>query len=147
MNLPTAPPAFDATTGPRTASSCRPGCRRRGGVRAGAPGVRRPGGDLRAVVAVPVSPSIRPRPPRPTRCGATWPPPRESGRSPSWPPVLAARAGAVVTVTCQAVMAVLVCLVVFGGAAVQSHQDQRCRDLPSASGCPGQDLSSGSGRP
>ncbi|MCG0066033.1 DUF6234 family protein [Streptomyces tricolor] len=60
---------------------------------------------------------------------------------------LAARAGAVVTVACQAVMAVLVCLVVFGGAAVQSHQDQRCRDLPSASGCPGQGLSSGSGRP
>ncbi|MEW2282976.1 DUF6234 family protein [Streptomyces sp. NPDC047841] len=49
--------------------------------------------------------------------------------------LVAARAGAVVTVVSQAVMAALVCLLVFGGAAAQSHQDQVCRDLPSASGC------------
>ncbi|KUL72246.1 MULTISPECIES: DUF6234 family protein [unclassified Streptomyces] len=48
---------------------------------------------------------------------------------------VAARAGAVVTVVSQAVMALLICLVVFGGVAVQSHQDQRCRDVPSATGC------------
>ncbi|MBY8843108.1 DUF6234 family protein [Streptomyces sp. SP2-10] len=48
---------------------------------------------------------------------------------------IAARAGAVVTVTTQAGMAVLVCVLVFGGAALQSHQDQLCHDMPSAAGC------------
>ncbi|ALO97087.1 membrane protein [Streptomyces hygroscopicus subsp. limoneus] len=51
--------------------------------------------------------------------------------------LIAAWAGAVVTVATQAVVAVLVCVVVFGGAAAQSHQDQVCRDTPSASGCRG----------
>ncbi|POX63396.1 hypothetical protein C3492_12135 [Streptomyces sp. Ru62] len=51
--------------------------------------------------------------------------------------LIAARAGAVVTVATQAVMATLVCLIVFGGAAAQSHQDQVCRDMPSAAGCRG----------
>ncbi|MFF8989549.1 DUF6234 family protein [Streptomyces sp. NPDC014983] len=53
--------------------------------------------------------------------------------------VIAARAGAVVTVVTQTVMAVLTCVVIFGGAAVQSHQEQLCRDLPAASGCAGGD--------
>ncbi|MFH8444785.1 DUF6234 family protein [Streptomyces sp. NPDC018026] len=48
---------------------------------------------------------------------------------------VAARAGAVVTVVGQAVMVGLVCVVVFGGVALQSHQEQRCRDMPSAVGC------------
>ncbi|MFB7654117.1 MULTISPECIES: DUF6234 family protein [unclassified Streptomyces] len=48
---------------------------------------------------------------------------------------IAARAGAVVTVITQAVMAALICIVVFGGVEVQAHQDQRCRDVPSAAGC------------
>lgn len=52
---------------------------------------------------------------------------------------VAARAGAMVTVVGQAVMAGLVCVVVLGGVALQSHQDQRCRDTPSASGCSGSD--------
>ncbi|MEU2539765.1 DUF6234 family protein [Streptomyces iakyrus] len=47
----------------------------------------------------------------------------------------AAWAGAVVTVVSQAVMAVLVCIVVLSGVEVQSHQDQWCRDIPSAVGC------------
>ncbi|MFH9084032.1 DUF6234 family protein [Streptomyces sp. NPDC017673] len=51
--------------------------------------------------------------------------------------LIAARAGAVVTVATQAVMAALVCLIVFGGAAAQSHQDQVCQDMPSAAGCRG----------
>ncbi|MEV5386497.1 DUF6234 family protein [Streptomyces sp. NPDC052721] len=51
--------------------------------------------------------------------------------------LIAARSGAVVTAVTQAVTAALVCLIVFGGAAAQSHQDQVCRDLPSASGCRG----------
>ncbi|MFI1754715.1 DUF6234 family protein [Streptomyces sp. NPDC020571] len=50
---------------------------------------------------------------------------------------VAARVRAVVTVVGQAVMVGLVCVVVFGGVALQSHQDQRCRDLPSAAGCTG----------
>ncbi|MEU9653418.1 DUF6234 family protein [Streptomyces sp. NPDC048110] len=49
--------------------------------------------------------------------------------------VAAARAGALVTVVGQTVMAALICVVLFGGAALQSHQDQRCRDMPSAGGC------------
>ncbi|GGT00292.1 DUF6234 family protein [Streptomyces cinerochromogenes] len=48
---------------------------------------------------------------------------------------VAARAGAVVTVVGQTVMAVLVCLVVFAGASAQSHQDRVCRERPSAPGC------------
>ncbi|MFU0243148.1 DUF6234 family protein, partial [Streptomyces scabiei] len=48
---------------------------------------------------------------------------------------VAARVRAVVTVVGQAVVVGLVCVVVFGGVALQSHQAQRCRDLPSAVGC------------
>ncbi len=50
---------------------------------------------------------------------------------------VAARAGAVVTVAGQAVVVGLVCVVVFGGVALQSHQDERCRDVPAATGCTG----------
>jgi intracellular septation protein A len=50
---------------------------------------------------------------------------------------VAARVRAVVTVVGQAVVVGLVCVVVFGGVALQSHQDQRCRDVPSAAGCRG----------
>ncbi|MEU1489802.1 DUF6234 family protein [Streptomyces sp. NPDC005776] len=48
---------------------------------------------------------------------------------------LAGWAGAVVTVVSQVVMATLMCVIVFGGVEVQSHQDQRCRDMPSSVGC------------
>jgi hypothetical protein len=51
--------------------------------------------------------------------------------------VIAARAGAVVTVVAQAIMAALICALVFGGAAAQSHQDRLCHDMPSAAGCEG----------
>ncbi|MFJ3654775.1 DUF6234 family protein [Streptomyces nigra] len=50
---------------------------------------------------------------------------------------VAARAGAVVTVVSQGVMAVLVCVVVFGGGRLQAHEDQRCRDVASVVGCEG----------
>ncbi|MGM9334774.1 DUF6234 family protein [Streptomyces murinus] len=33
----------------------------------------------------------------------------------------------------------LICVIVFGGAAAQSQQDQLCRDIPSATGCKGGD--------
>lgn len=83
MNLPIAPPAFDATTGPK----------------------QRHRADLGAVAVVAAA--------------------------------VAARAGAVVTVISQVVMAVLVCVCVFGGAAMQSHEDVKCREVPSAAGCDG----------
>ncbi|WHM40219.1 DUF6234 family protein [Streptomyces sp. BPTC-684] len=49
----------------------------------------------------------------------------------------AARARAIATVISQGVMAALVCTLVFGGAALQSHEDTLCRDMPSAAGCKG----------
>ena len=52
---------------------------------------------------------------------------------------IAARAGAAVTVVSQAFMAALICVIVFGGAAAQSHQDRLCRDSPSVTGCKGGD--------
>ncbi|MFF9018940.1 DUF6234 family protein [Streptomyces eurythermus] len=49
--------------------------------------------------------------------------------------VIAARAGAVVTVGTQCLMATVVCLIIAGGAAGQSREDQRCREIPAAPGC------------
>ncbi|MFG2134798.1 DUF6234 family protein [Streptomyces sp. NPDC048751] len=49
---------------------------------------------------------------------------------------IAARVGATVTVVSQGVMAALICLLVFGGATVQSHEDATCRATPAA-GCDG----------
>jgi len=48
---------------------------------------------------------------------------------------IAAYARAIATVISQGVMALLICVIVFGGATMQSHQDAVCRDTPSASGC------------
>lgn len=52
---------------------------------------------------------------------------------------VAARVRAWVTVVGQAVVVGLVCVVVFGGVELQSHQDRRCRDVPAATGCTGSD--------
>lgn len=58
--------------------------------------------------------------------------------------VIAARAGAIVTVISQGAMATLITLIVFGGAVGQAHEDARvrtggnaCRDAPSAPWCNG----------
>ncbi|MEW2620171.1 DUF6234 family protein [Streptomyces sp. NPDC048106] len=134
MDLPVAPPAFDATTGP---------------------GRRRhtdPGADIGAGCGLVFLELI-------LLVGIFWlwylsvfnlDPARTVTADPLWKylaavggvgvfavvaTVIAARAGAVVTVVTQTIMAVLICVVIVGGAAVQSHQDQRCRDLPTASGC------------
>ncbi|MET9800146.1 DUF6234 family protein [Streptomyces sp. NPDC006368] len=48
--------------------------------------------------------------------------------------VIAFRAGAVVTVVSQGVMAMVVASVVFGGGALQSHEDERDRPVPAPSG-------------
>ncbi|WP_329253119.1 DUF6234 family protein [Streptomyces sp. NBC_01478] len=49
--------------------------------------------------------------------------------------VTAAWVDAVVTVVIQAVMAVLILMIFLGGGEVQSHQDQLCHDVPSAASC------------
>lgn len=49
---------------------------------------------------------------------------------------ISARKGARGAAVSQGAMAALICLLVLGGAVVQSHEDARCRDLPNASGCP-----------
>ncbi|MEV8037084.1 DUF6234 family protein [Streptomyces sp. NPDC086182] len=49
--------------------------------------------------------------------------------------VTAAWVDAVVTVVLQAVMAILIFMIFLGGGEVQSHQDQLCHDMPSAVGC------------
>ncbi|MEV7815167.1 DUF6234 family protein [Streptomyces flaveolus] len=136
MDLPVAPPAFDATAGP--------GPRRRAD----------PGADVGAgcglvfleLVALVVIFGLW------ALSGWNLDPARTVTTDPLWnylaaaggvgvlalvAGLIAARAGAVVTVATQAVMATLVCLIVFGGAAAQSHEDQFCRDMPSASGCRG----------
>jgi hypothetical protein len=58
--------------------------------------------------------------------------------------VIGARAGAVVTVVSQAFMAALICVLVIGGAVVQAHEDRTrptdgtpCRETPSAPWCNG----------
>lgn len=50
---------------------------------------------------------------------------------------IAARVGATVTVVSQGVMAALICLLIFGGATAQSHEDATCRATPAAPGCDG----------
>ncbi|WP_416519856.1 DUF6234 family protein [Streptomyces achromogenes] len=134
MALPVAPPAFDATGGP--------GPRRRAGLGAdiGA-GCGLVFLELAALVVI---------------FGLWWlsgfslDPDRTVTADPLWnyliavgavgtvalvATVIAARAGAVVIVVSQGLMAALVCLIVVGGSAGQSHDDQRCRETPAAPGC------------
>lgn len=134
MDLPVAPPAFDATTGP--------GQRRRADR----------GADIGAgcglvfleLVALSVIFGLW------FRSGFTLDPAETVTTDSLWnylaaaggvgvlaiaAAAIAARAGALVTVGTQAVMAALICVIVFGGATAQSHQDRLCRDTPSAAGC------------
>ncbi|OIK24506.1 DUF6234 family protein [Streptomyces malaysiense] len=136
MNLPVAPPAFDATTGP--------GPRRRADR----------GADIGAgcglvfleLIALVVIFGLW------LLSGFDLDPGKTVTTDSSWDylaaaggvgvlavaaAAIAARAGAVVTVVAQAVMAALIGVIVFGGAAAQSHQDRLCRDIPSATGCGG----------
>ncbi|AIJ14627.1 hypothetical protein SLITK23_38740 [Streptomyces lividans] len=136
MDLPVAPPAFDATTGS--------GRRRRADL----------GADIGAgcglvvleLIALVVVLGLW------FLSGFNLDPAESAAPDPLWNYVaavggvgafagvaaaVAARAGAVVTVVGQAVVVGLVCAVVFGGVALQSHQDQRCREMPAATGCTG----------
>lgn len=136
MNLPAAPPAFDATTGP--------GPRRRAdrGADIGA-GC---GLVLLELITLVVIFGLW------FLSGFNLDPAKSVTTDPLWnylaaaggvgllavaAAAIAAWAGAIVTVVSQALMAALICIVVFGGVEVQFHQDQRCRDVPSAVGCKG----------
>ncbi|MGV9357565.1 DUF6234 family protein [Streptomyces misionensis] len=134
MDLPVAPPAFDATTGP--------GAHRRADL----------GADIGVGCALLLLELI-------ALAGIFWlwfltgfglDPAETATAAPLWPclaavggvgvlavvaTAIAARAGALVTVVTQAVVVVLTAVVVFGGATAQSHQDRLCRDTPSAAGC------------
>ncbi|MEU6272033.1 DUF6234 family protein [Streptomyces populi] len=138
MNLPTAPPAFDATTGPGRRHRADRGA----DIGAGC------GLVLLELIALAVIFGLW------FLSGFDLDPDGTVTGDPLWKylaaaggvgllaiaaAVIAARFGAVVTVVAQAVMAVLVCALVFGGTAVQSHQDRLCRDMPSAAGCKGDD--------
>ncbi|MEV4336605.1 DUF6234 family protein [Streptomyces sp. NPDC049590] len=134
MDLPVAPPAFDATGGPRPRRSADRGA----DLGAGCGLVFL---ELAALVVI---------------FGLWWlsgfglDPASTVTADPLWhyliavgavgavalaAAVIAARAGAVVTVATQGLMAALVCLIVVGGTAAQSHEDQRCREIPTAPGC------------
>ena len=136
MDIPSAPPAFDATSGP--------GPRRRADL--GADIGAGCGLVLLELVALVVIFGLW------FLSGFDLDPARTTTIDPLWTyltaaggvgilavvaAAVAARAGAVVTVVSQGVMAVLVCVVVFGGAQLQAHEDQRCRDMASAVGCEG----------
>ncbi|MET8770330.1 DUF6234 family protein [Streptomyces sp. NPDC004658] len=136
MDLPVAPPAFDATTGPGPHRRADRGA----DVAAGC------GLVFLELAALAVIFGLW------ALSGWTFDPAETATTDPLWTylaaaggvgvlalvaGLIAARAGAFVTVATQTVVAALVCLVAFGGAAAQSHEDRVCRDMPSASGCRG----------
>jgi hypothetical protein len=138
MDLPTAPPAFDATDGP--------GPRRRADrgadIGAGCGLVLLELVALTVVFGLWWLSGFNLDPTRTATADSLWGYLAAAGGVGALAvaaAAIAARAGAVVTVVSQAVVAALVCLLVFGGSAVQAHQDQVCRDMPSASGCRGGD--------
>jgi steroid 5-alpha reductase family enzyme len=136
MNLPIAPPAFDATTGPRPRHRADRGA----DIGAGCALVVLElialaaifglwflsGIDLDTGTTVGVDPLWGCL----TAAGAV-------GLLTVLAAAVAARAGAVVTVVSQGVMATLVCVIVFGGTAAQSHEDAQCRRTPSVRECDG----------
>ncbi|MFY4720247.1 DUF6234 family protein [Streptomyces sp. LaBMicrA B280] len=134
MDLPVAPPAFDATTGPRQRSRADLGA----DIGAGCGLVFL---ELIALVVIFwlwFLSGFNLDPGRTVTSDSLWGYLAAAGGVGVLAVVaaaIAARAGAVVTVVTQVVMATLTCVIVLGGAATQSHQDQRCRDIPSATGC------------
>ncbi|MFE2580416.1 DUF6234 family protein [Streptomyces sp. NPDC059378] len=138
MDLPVAPPAFDATTGPRQRRRADRGA----DIAAGC------GLVLLELIALAVIFGLW------FISGFHLDPQETVTTDPLWgylaaaggvgavavaAAVTAARVDAVVTVVAQAVMAVLILMIVLGGGEVQSHQDQLCHDVPSAAGCEGSD--------
>ncbi|MDT0609808.1 DUF6234 family protein [Streptomyces lancefieldiae] len=134
MSLPAAPPAFDATPGP--------GRRRRADrgadIGAGCGLVFVESSVLVVIFGLWFLSGFRLDPAKSVTTDSLWNYLAAAGGVGVLAVVAAATAawaGAVATVVSQAVMAALICGLVFGGVEVQSHQDQRCRDTPSAVGC------------
>lgn len=134
MDLPVAPPAFDATTGSRQ--------RRR--VDRGADIAAGCGLVVLELIALAVIFGLW------FLSGFELDPEKTATADPLWgylaavggvgvlaiaAAVTAACVDAVVTVVTQAVMAILAFVIFMGGSEVQSHQDQLCRDVPTAARC------------
>ncbi|MEU7501529.1 DUF6234 family protein [Streptomyces griseofuscus] len=138
MDLPVAPPAFDATTGPRQRGRADLGA----DIGAGCGLVFLELVALAVIFGLWFLSGFNLDPGRTVTTDSLWGYLAAAGGVGVLAvaaAAIAARAGAVVTVVTQAVMAALVCVLVFGGAAAQSHQDRLCRDHPSATGCKGSD--------
>lgn len=136
MDLPVAPPAFDATTGSRQRSRVDRGA----DIAAGC------GLVLVELIALAVIFGLW------FLSGFNPDPEKTVANDPLWgylvaaggvgvlaiaAAVTAAWVDAVVTVATQAAMAVLIFTIFLGGSEVQSHQDQLCHDVPSAASCEG----------
>ncbi|MFI7295657.1 DUF6234 family protein [Streptomyces sp. NPDC050121] len=136
MDLPVAPPAFDATTGSRQ--------RRR--VDRGADIAAGCGLVLLELITLTVIFGLW------FLSGFELDPEKTATTDPLWgyldaaggvgvlaiaAAVTAAWVDAVVTVVTQAVMAILILMIFFSGGEVQAHQDQLCHDVPSAASCKG----------
>ncbi|MEU5442851.1 DUF6234 family protein [Streptomyces griseofuscus] len=138
MDLPVAPPAFDATTGPRQRGRADLGA----DIGAGCGLVFLELVALAVIFGLWFLSGFNLDPGRTVTTDSLWGYLAAAGGVGVLAvaaAAIAARAGAVVTVVTQAGMAALICVLVFGGAAAQSHQDWLCRDHPSATGCKGSD--------
>ncbi|WKE70827.1 MULTISPECIES: DUF6234 family protein [unclassified Streptomyces] len=138
MDLPVAPPAFDATTGPKQRGRADLGA----DIGAGCGLVFLELIALAVIFGLWFLSGVNLDPGRIVRTDSLWNYLAAAGGVGVLAVVAAgigACAGAAVTVVTQAVMAALVCVIVFSGAAAQSHHDQLCRDIPAATGCKGGD--------
>ncbi|MER8061934.1 MULTISPECIES: DUF6234 family protein [unclassified Streptomyces] len=133
MDLPVAPPAFDATSGPRQRARADRGA----DIGAGCGLVFLELVALAVIFGLWFLSGVNLDPARTVTTDSLWDYLAAAGGVGVLAlaaAAIAARAGAVVTVVTQAVMAALICVLVFGGAAAQPHQDRLCRDHPSATG-------------
>ncbi|ANP51732.1 hypothetical protein J2Z21_009443 [Streptomyces griseochromogenes] len=136
MDLPVAPPAFDATTGPRPRHRADLGA----DIGAGCGLVFLELITLMSVFGLWFLSGFNLDPAKTVHADSLWGYLVAAGGVGVFAiaaSAIAARAGAVVTVVSQGIMATLILLIVFGGATAQSHQDRSCRDMPSAAGCNG----------
>ncbi|MFF4018117.1 DUF6234 family protein [Streptomyces sp. NPDC001843] len=136
MNLPVAPPAFDATTGPQRSDHADRGA----DIGAGCGLVLLELIALVVIFGLWFLSGFNLDPAKTVHTDSLWGYLAAAGGVAVLAVAadgVAARAGAVATVASQGVMAALICVILFGGAAAQSHQDRLCRDIPTASGCNG----------
>ncbi|MFI1368928.1 DUF6234 family protein [Streptomyces griseochromogenes] len=136
MDLPVAPPAFDATTGPRPRHRADLGA----DIGAGCGLVFLELITLVSIFGLWFLSGFNLDPAKTVHADSLWGYLVAAGGVGVFAiaaSAIAARAGAVVTVVSQGIMATLILLIVFGGATAQSHQDRSCRDMPSAAGCNG----------